>query len=48
MFDLTELEAAERLIRAHIPETPQYRWPLIEARTGCEAWVVIDPVCSEA
>ena len=39
MFDLAELEAAERLIRAHIPETPQYRWPLIEARTGCETWV---------
>ena len=39
MFDLAELEAAERLVRGHIPETPQYRWPLIEARTGCETWV---------
>ena len=39
MFDTAALEAAERLVRAHVPETPQYRWPLIEARTGCETWV---------
>jgi threonine dehydratase len=37
--DRAELEAAERLVRAVMPETPQYRWPLLEARTGTETWV---------
>jgi hypothetical protein len=32
--DRAELEAAERLVRAVMPETPQYRWPLLEARTA--------------
>jgi threonine dehydratase len=37
--DAAELAAAERLVRAVMPETPQYRWPLLEARTGTETWV---------
>jgi threonine dehydratase len=27
------------LVRAIVPETPQYRWPLLAARTGAEVWV---------
>ena len=39
LFSLEDLAAAETLVRGHVPETPAYRWPLIEARTGCETWV---------
>jgi len=39
MFTLSELEAAEALIRRHFPATPQYAWPLLAARAGCEVWV---------
>jgi threonine dehydratase len=31
---LAELEAAAARIAPHIPPTPQYRWPLLEARLG--------------
>jgi threonine dehydratase len=34
-----DLAAAERLVRAVMPPTPQYRWPLLEARTGTETWL---------
>ena len=36
---LHELEAAARLVYAAMPPTPQYRWPLLEARVGTEVWV---------
>ena len=36
---LAELEAAAALVHAVMPPTPQYRWPLLDARTGCETWV---------
>lgn len=36
---LDELDAAERLVRAVMPPTPQYRWPLLERRAGCTLWV---------
>lgn len=39
MFTLAELEAAQRLVHAHMPPTPQYPWPLLAARTGAEVWV---------
>ncbi|HZH45331.1 MAG TPA: threonine dehydratase, partial [Roseococcus sp.] len=39
MFTLTQLEAAEALLRGHFPATPQYAWPLLAARAGCEVWV---------
>jgi threonine dehydratase len=39
MFTLPQLEAAEVLIRGHFPRTPQYAWPLLAARAGCEVWV---------
>ena len=34
-----EIEAAASIINAIIPPTPQYSWPLINARLGCEAWI---------
>ncbi len=39
MFSLTELEAAARGVYAAMLPTPQYAWPLLAARTGCEVWV---------
>lgn len=36
---LAEIEAAKRLIRPHIRETPTYRWPLLEAGLGTELWL---------
>jgi len=39
MFTLTELNAVLPLVRASVPATPQYRWPLLEARTGVEVVV---------
>jgi len=35
----SELEAAARVVYAAMPPTPQYAWPLLAARTGCEVWV---------
>ena len=39
MPSLAELEAAARVVHAAMPPTPQYAWPLLAARTGCEVWV---------
>lgn len=39
MFDRAALDAALALVHAHMPPTPQYAWPLLAARTGCEVWV---------
>ena len=36
---LDELEAAAALIYKSMPATPQYRWPLLEARVGTTVWV---------
>jgi threonine dehydratase len=36
---LTELESAAALVHAVIPPTPQYSWPLLNERVGCEIWV---------
>jgi len=36
---LAELEAAARLVYSAFPPTPQYRWPLLEARLGVRCWV---------
>ena len=38
-FTLPELEAAANIVHAVMPPTPQYAWPLLAARTGCEVWV---------
>ena len=39
MFTLTELDAAAALVHRHMPPTPQYAWPTLSARLGCEVWV---------
>jgi threonine dehydratase len=36
---LSEIESAARLIYRSMPPTPQYSWPLINARVGAEVWV---------
>jgi threonine dehydratase len=36
---LDALEAAAALIYRSMPPTPQYRWPLLEARVGTTVWV---------
>jgi threonine dehydratase len=39
MFSLTELENVIPLVRASVPPTPQYAWPLLKAQTGVEVVV---------
>ena len=39
MFSLSELEAAADLVHRVVPPTPQYNWPLLSERAGCELWV---------
>jgi threonine dehydratase len=36
---LGELEAAARVVYAHMPATPQYRWPLLGEALGAELWL---------
>ena len=36
---LEQLEAAAEVVHSAIPPTPQYCWPLLAERTGCELWV---------
>src|SRR5215470_8403156 len=36
MFTLAELDNVIRLVRAIVPPTPQYAWPLLKALTGVE------------
>lgn len=36
---LADLDAAAKLVYAAFPPTPQYRWPLLEARLGVSCWV---------
>ena len=39
MFTLAELENVIPLVRANVPPTPQYAWPLLKAHTGVEVVV---------
>ena len=39
MITSAELEAAGKIVRPHVPVTPAYRWPLLEAVTGTPTWV---------
>src|SRR5271157_6479123 len=39
MFTLAELEGVMPLVRASVPPTPQYAWPLLKARTGVDVIV---------
>ncbi len=36
---LAEIESAAELVRAAMPPTPQYAWPLLARRLGAQAWV---------
>ncbi|HTP97992.1 MAG TPA: threonine dehydratase [Casimicrobiaceae bacterium] len=36
---LADIEAAARNVYAAMSPTPQYAWPLLAQRAGCEAWV---------
>src|SRR5260221_13482151 len=38
-ISLSEVEQAAALIYRFAPPTPQYRWPLLAERAGCELWV---------
>ncbi|GAC1406786.1 MAG: threonine dehydratase [Candidatus Velthaea sp.] len=37
--DLRALRGAAQLVHAHLAPTPQYEWPLLAARAGCEVWM---------
>ena len=39
MFDLPALEKAAALVHSVLPETPQFAWPLLASRAGCEIFV---------
>ena len=39
MFTLAELESVIPVVRASVPPTPQYAWPLLKARTGVDVVV---------
>ncbi len=39
MFTLDDLDRAEAIVRAHMPPTPQYAWPLLAAELDAEVWV---------
>ncbi len=36
---LADLEHAAAIVHAAVPPTPQYAWPLLAERAGCEVWV---------
>lgn len=36
--DIAELDVAARIVAAVVPPTPQYAWPLVRERVGCEVW----------
>ncbi|MCJ8155802.1 threonine dehydratase [Sphingomonas sp. LaA6.9] len=38
-YSLQALEEAAALVHAVMPPTPQYAWPLLAERTGCDVWV---------
>jgi len=39
MFDLAGLHQAKTVVYGAMPPTPQYRWPGLSRRAGCEVWV---------
>ncbi len=38
-MDLQELQSAAELVYRVMPATPQYAWPKLRERVGCEVWV---------
>lgn len=39
MYLPAELETAAELVYRTLPHTPQFHWPLLSQRAGCEVWV---------
>jgi threonine dehydratase len=39
MFTLKDLEHAAEQVRSVVPPTPQFAWPKLATRTGCQIWV---------
>ncbi|MEE9335837.1 MAG: threonine dehydratase [Granulosicoccaceae bacterium] len=39
LFTHAELADAAKLVHQQVPATPQYSWPTINKRAGCEVWV---------
>ena len=39
MLSLQQVEAAAEIVYAAMSPTPQYAWPLLAKRAGCEVWV---------
>ncbi|MFI5000303.1 MAG: threonine dehydratase [Reyranellales bacterium] len=39
MLSLAEIEQAAQTVYGAMPPTPQYAWPLLARRAGCEVWV---------
>lgn len=39
LFNRRQLDEAMDIVRAQMPATPQYAWPLLEQRAGCRIWV---------
>lgn len=39
LFTLADLDRAEAIVRRHVPVTPTYSWPLLDAALGTTAWV---------
>ena len=39
LITLEDINAAAAVVYAHMPPTPQYRWPMLSERLGTEAWV---------
>lgn len=37
--NLSELESAAAIVHKYMPPTPQYNWPLLSERCGCEFWL---------
>lgn len=37
--NLAEIESAAAFLAPLVPSTPQFSWPLLNARAGCELWV---------
>lgn len=36
---LEQIRASQAVVYRHMPPTPQYSWPLLNQRLGCETWV---------
>ena len=39
LFSLEELRETAAYLRDFVPPTPQFNWPLLAERTGCDVWV---------